>query len=139
VLGPVCYPCARSVPSHRRWYDFSRARDAMFAATDTEFAPWYVVNANDARRARLNCIRHLLSKLPYQELPREHVKLTKRQPADATSSRAGAGTSFQKSTDACRSASIYELIRSFGRNTDTRMAMPARTSPIPAIHATSVG
>jgi polyphosphate kinase 2 len=68
--------------SHRRWYDFSRARDEMFAATDTEFAPWYVVNADDARRARLNCIRHLLSKLPYQELGREPVKLTKRQPAD---------------------------------------------------------
>jgi polyphosphate kinase 2 len=68
--------------SHRRWYDFSRARDDMFAATDTEFAPWYVINADDARRARLNCIRHLLSKLPYQELPRESVKLTKRQPPD---------------------------------------------------------
>ena len=56
--------------SHRRWYDFSRARDAMFAATDTEFAPWYVINADDARRARLNCIAHMLSKIPYKELPR---------------------------------------------------------------------
>jgi polyphosphate kinase 2 len=65
--------------SYRRWYDFSRARDAMFAATDTDVAPWYVVNSNDARRARLNCITHLLSKLPYEELPREPVKLTKRQ------------------------------------------------------------
>jgi polyphosphate kinase 2 len=70
------------VESYRRWYDFSRARDAMFAATDTEFAPWYVVNSNDARRARLNCITHLLSKLPYQEVPRDPVKLTKRQSAD---------------------------------------------------------
>jgi polyphosphate kinase 2 (PPK2 family) len=68
--------------SYRRWYDFSRARDAIFAATDTEFAPWYVVNSNDARRARLNCITHLLSKLPYQEVPREPVKLTKRQPKE---------------------------------------------------------
>jgi polyphosphate kinase len=68
--------------SYRRWYDFSRARDAMFAATDTEFAPWYVINADDARRARLNCITHLLSKLPYQELPRETVKLAKRQSPD---------------------------------------------------------
>jgi polyphosphate kinase 2 len=68
--------------SYRRWYDYSRARDAMFAATDTEFAPWYVVNSNDARRARLNCITHLLSKLPYQEVPREPVKLTKRQSPD---------------------------------------------------------
>jgi polyphosphate kinase 2 len=70
------------VESYRRWYDFSRARDAMFAATDTDFAPWYVVNSNDARRARLNCITHLLSKLPYQEVPREPVKLTKRQSPD---------------------------------------------------------
>jgi hypothetical protein len=52
----------------------------MFAATDTNFAPWYVVDADDARRARLNCISHLLSKIPYQELPREPVKLKKRQP-----------------------------------------------------------
>jgi polyphosphate kinase 2 len=65
--------------SHRRWYDYSRARDAMFAATDTELAPWYVVSADNQRRARLNCIRHLLSKLPYQELPREPVQLPERQ------------------------------------------------------------
>jgi polyphosphate kinase 2 len=68
--------------SHRRWYDYSRARDAMFAATDTEFAPWYVVNADDHRRARLNCIKHLLSKLAYQALPREPVSLPERQPAE---------------------------------------------------------
>jgi polyphosphate kinase len=65
--------------SHRRWFDYSRARDAMFAATDTEFAPWYVVNADDARRARLNCIAHLLSKSPYNELPPRVVKLGHRQ------------------------------------------------------------
>jgi hypothetical protein len=68
--------------SHRRWYDYSRARDAMFAATDTEYAPWYVVNADDKRRARLNCISHLLSKLAYQELPREPARLPERQPPD---------------------------------------------------------
>jgi polyphosphate kinase 2 len=68
--------------SYRRWYDYSRARDNMFAATDTDFAPWYVINADDARRARLNCISHLLSKIPYQELPREPIKLGKRQSAD---------------------------------------------------------
>jgi polyphosphate kinase 2 len=67
--------------SHRRWYDYSRARDAMFAATDTEFAPWYIVNADDKQRARLNCISHLLSKLTYQALPREAVSLPERQPA----------------------------------------------------------
>jgi polyphosphate kinase 2 len=70
------------VEAYTRWYDYSRARDAMFAATDTEFAPWYVVNADDARRARLNCISHLLSMIPYQEVPREPVVLGKRQAAN---------------------------------------------------------
>jgi polyphosphate kinase len=65
--------------SHRRWYDFSRARDAMLAATDTDFAPWHVVLADDKRRARLNCIAHLLSLIPYEKLPAEPVKLPKRQ------------------------------------------------------------
>jgi len=65
--------------SHRRWYDFSRARDDMLKATDTPFAPWYIVNADDKRRARLNCISHLLSLVPYQEIRREPVKLPKRQ------------------------------------------------------------
>jgi polyphosphate kinase 2 len=65
--------------SHRRWYDYSRARDAMFAATDTPESPWHVVDSNDQRRGRLNCIAHLLSLIPYQEVPREKVKLPKRQ------------------------------------------------------------
>ena len=65
--------------AHRRWYDFSRARDAMFAATDTPESPWWVVDADDQRRARLNCIAHLLSQIPYAEVPREAVKLPKRQ------------------------------------------------------------
>jgi polyphosphate kinase 2 len=65
--------------SHRRWYDYSRARDEMMAATDTRVAPWYVVLANDKRRARLNCIAHLLSLIPYKDLPRTRVKLPKRQ------------------------------------------------------------
>ncbi|NTU82382.1 MAG: polyphosphate kinase 2 [Chloroflexales bacterium] len=65
--------------AHRRWYDFSRARDDMFAATDTPESPWYVVDATDQRRARLNCITHLLSLIPYEEVPREKVKLPKRQ------------------------------------------------------------
>ncbi|MGZ3601298.1 MAG: polyphosphate kinase 2, partial [Ktedonobacterales bacterium] len=51
--------------SHRRWYDYSRARDAMFAATDANESPWYVVDANDQRRGRLNCVAHLLSVIPY--------------------------------------------------------------------------
>jgi polyphosphate kinase 2 len=66
--------------SHRRWYDYSRARDAMFAATDTPESPWYVVNSHVQRRGRLNCIAHLLSLIPYEEIPREKVKLPKRQP-----------------------------------------------------------
>jgi polyphosphate kinase len=68
--------------SHRRWYDYSRARDAMFAVTDTPESPWYVVDANDQRRARLNCIAHLLSLIPYEEVPQERVKLPKRQRHD---------------------------------------------------------
>ena len=67
--------------SHRRWYDYSRARDEMLVATDTSFAPWYIVNADDKRRARLNCISHLLSVLPYEDVEREKVKLPPRQKA----------------------------------------------------------
>jgi polyphosphate kinase 2 len=65
--------------SHHRWYDYSRARDAMFHATDTNHCPWFVVRSDDKRRARLNCIKHLLSLIPYEDLPREKVKLPKRQ------------------------------------------------------------
>jgi polyphosphate kinase 2 len=65
--------------SHRRWYDYSRARDAMFAATDTKVSPWYVVNADDKRRARLNCIAHLLSLIPYKKISREKIALPPRQ------------------------------------------------------------
>jgi polyphosphate kinase 2 (PPK2 family) len=65
--------------SHRRWYDYLRARDEMMAATDTRVAPWYVVLADDKRRARLNCIAHLLSLIPYKDLPHTMVKLPKRQ------------------------------------------------------------
>ena len=64
--------------SFRRWYDYSRARDRMLAATDTKFAPWYIVHSNDKRQARLNCISHLLSLIPYRKVPREKVKLPKR-------------------------------------------------------------
>lgn len=65
--------------SHRRWYDYSRARDAMFAASDTAETPWYVVRSEDQRRARLNCIAHFLSLVPYEEVPYEPVKLPDRQ------------------------------------------------------------
>ena len=67
--------------SYSRWYDYSRARDEMFAATDTGFAPWYVAGSDDKKRARLNIITHLLDQIPYKEAPREKVKLPKRQKA----------------------------------------------------------
>jgi len=67
--------------SYSRWYDYSKARDEMFEATDTPWAPWYVANSNDKKRARLNIITHLLSKIPYKEAPREKVELPKRQKA----------------------------------------------------------
>ncbi|MBL9161643.1 MAG: polyphosphate kinase 2 [Planctomycetaceae bacterium] len=66
------------LPSRTRWYDYSRARDMMLAATDTTHAPWYVLRSDDKRRARLNCIAHLLSLIPYESVPREKVKLPKR-------------------------------------------------------------
>jgi polyphosphate kinase 2 len=65
--------------SHRRWYDYSRARDAVFEATDTPQSPWYVVQSNDKERARLNCIAHLLSVVPWKKIPSEKVTLPKRQ------------------------------------------------------------
>src|SRR5687767_12031782 len=67
--------------SYSRWYDYSRARDEMFAATDTSWAPWYVVRSDDKRRARLNCITHLLSQIRYKDAPSEKIKLPKRQKA----------------------------------------------------------
>ena len=67
--------------SYNRWHDYSRARDAMFAATDTAWAPWYVARSDDKKKARLNIIRHLLSQIPYEEAPREKIKLPKRQKA----------------------------------------------------------
>jgi polyphosphate kinase len=65
--------------SYSRWYDYSRARDEMFAASDTAWAPWFVARSDDKKRARLNIISHLLARIPYKEAPREKVKLPKRQ------------------------------------------------------------
>ena len=66
--------------SYSRWYDYSRARDAMFAATDTAWAPWYVADADDKKRARLNIISHLLSQVPYKPPAHTDIKLPRRQP-----------------------------------------------------------
>ena len=65
--------------SYSRWYDYSRARDEMFLATDTGFAPWFVARSNDKRRVRLDIITHLLKQIPYKQAPREKVKLPPRQ------------------------------------------------------------
>ena len=65
--------------SYGRWYDYSRARDDMFQASDTSHAPWHVVRSDDKRRARLNIIAHILDTIPYKEAPREKVKLPERQ------------------------------------------------------------
>lgn len=66
------------LPSRSKWYEYSRARDMMLDATDTSYAPWYILRSDDKKRARLNCIAHILSMIPYKEVPREKVKLPKR-------------------------------------------------------------
>jgi polyphosphate kinase len=66
------------LPSRSKWFEYSRARDAMLAATDTRHAPWYILRSDDKRRARLNCIRHILDRIPCKSVPREKVKLPKR-------------------------------------------------------------
>ncbi|MGE3310267.1 MAG: polyphosphate kinase 2, partial [Limisphaerales bacterium] len=66
------------LPSRSRWYDYSRARDAMLEATDTRHAPWYILRSDDKRRARLNCIRHILEQIPHKKVPHTPVSLPKR-------------------------------------------------------------
>jgi polyphosphate kinase 2 (PPK2 family) len=76
------------LPSRKKWYEYSRARDAMLEATDTEHAPWYILHSDDKRRARLNCIAHLLSLIPYEKVPREKIKLPDRSDKGAYDDRA---------------------------------------------------
>jgi polyphosphate kinase len=66
------------LPSRTRWYDYSRARDRMLEATDSKHAPWHILRSDDKKRARLNCIAHLLSQIPYKKVPRDKVQLPKR-------------------------------------------------------------
>jgi len=66
------------LPSRERWYEYSRARDLMLDATDSEFAPWNIVHSDDKKRARLNLITHLLKQIPYKHMPKKKVKLPKR-------------------------------------------------------------
>jgi len=68
--------------SYRRWYAYSHARDLMLQATDSEDTPWYVVRSDDKRRARLNCIAHILDLIPFKKVPRQKVKLPKRATKD---------------------------------------------------------
>jgi polyphosphate kinase 2 len=66
------------LPARSKWFEYSRARDRMLAATDTEYAPWYILRSDDKRRARLNCIAHILSQVPYKKLTRKSIELPKR-------------------------------------------------------------
>jgi polyphosphate kinase 2 (PPK2 family) len=61
--------------ARKRWYDYSRARDDMFRFTNTRFSPWYVIPADNKKHARLNCINHMLSLIPYKEIPKQKLKL----------------------------------------------------------------
>jgi polyphosphate kinase 2 len=66
------------LPSRACWYEYSRARDLMLERTDTQVAPWYILRSDNKKRARLNCIAHLLKLVPYEQVPREKVKIPKR-------------------------------------------------------------
>jgi polyphosphate kinase 2 (PPK2 family) len=66
------------IESYGRWYEYSRARDMMFEATDTPYAPWFILRSDDKRKARLNCIRFLLGKIPHKQVKRPKVELPKR-------------------------------------------------------------
>src|SRR5205823_9033873 len=66
------------LPSRSRWFDYSRARDEMLKATDTKHAPWHILRSDDKKRARLNCINHLLSQIPYKLMPTDKIELPSR-------------------------------------------------------------
>ena len=89
------------LPSRSRWYDYSHARDMMLEATDTPFAPWYILRSDDKKRARLNCISHLLSLIPYQKIPRDKVTLPTPSKRTPTMTRPPwrAGTSSRSTID----------------------------------------
>ncbi len=76
-LSPV------DLPSREKWYEYSRARDQMLEATDNKTSPWYILRSDDKKRARLNCITHLLSLIPYKDVPREKIKLPERSKKNA--------------------------------------------------------
>jgi polyphosphate kinase len=75
--------------SFHRWYDYSRARDLMLKATDTKHAPWYIIRSDDKKKARLNCISHFLSLIPYKKAPRAKIKLPERSTKGAYDDQVG--------------------------------------------------
>jgi polyphosphate kinase 2 (PPK2 family) len=75
--------------SYRRWYDYSHARDEMLRATHTKIAPWRIVRSDNKRRARLNCIAHILDTIPFKKAPQERVKLPRRSKNGAYDDQAG--------------------------------------------------
>ncbi|HET6980845.1 MAG TPA: polyphosphate kinase 2, partial [Myxococcaceae bacterium] len=76
------------LPSRTKWYEYSRARDLMFKATDSKQCPWFIVDSDDKKRARLNVIHHILKQIPYGKVPREKVKLPDRSKKQAYDDRA---------------------------------------------------
>ena len=76
------------LPSREKWFKYSRARDLMLEATDTKWAPWYILRADDKKRARLNCIAHILNLIPYKKIPRPKIKLPGRSSKGAYDDRA---------------------------------------------------
>jgi polyphosphate kinase 2 len=66
------------LPSRSKWFEYSRARDLLLKATDSKHAPWYILRSDDKKRARLNCLAHILNRIPHKKVPREKVKLPKR-------------------------------------------------------------
>jgi hypothetical protein len=83
------------LPSRSKWFEYSRARDGMLQATDTPWAPWYILRSDDKKRARLNCISHILRLIPYKDTPREKIKLPKRSMKGAYDDQAAlAGRKF---------------------------------------------
>jgi polyphosphate kinase 2 (PPK2 family) len=78
--------------SYRRWYNYSRARDLMLKATNSKHAPWHVIRSDDKRRARLNCIAHLLKTIPFKKVSRNRVRLPKRSDKGRYNDQASLGT-----------------------------------------------
>ena len=116
--------------AHRRWYDYSRARDDMFAATDTPESPWYVVDSNEKRRARLNCIAHFLSLIPYEEVPRPKV-VAAQAPACRRLCRAGLSVPICPESILIVRRSLDRLHRYWGAISDADIS--AAPSEIPGM------